>query len=111
MSIYWSLKSVPELAPLPHSQRRQVHEQCLQRHFWEAPATRRSVAAYLIWIVMVATSVSLGAWLPRAVGVPDGYWFILISGLLGATVASYIFSRIAIPALRPFYREYIGRHL
>ena len=36
MSIYWSLKSVPELASLTRKQRRRVHEKCLRRHFFHA---------------------------------------------------------------------------
>ncbi len=110
MSIYWSLKSVPELARLTRKQRRRVHEQCLRRHFWGAPATRRSVLAYLI---MVATVVSCGVLtisMASAFGWPNT-WAVGVAAFFGANVGSYIFSRIAIPVLRPFYQAFVESEL
>ena len=111
MSIYWSLKSVPELEPLTRKQRRRVHEQCLRRHFWRAPATLRSVVAYSILFLTVCGIVILGTSIAGIVGWPDSIWAAGISGFFGVTVGDYVFSRIAIPILRPFYREFIETEL
>lgn len=111
MSIYWSLKSVPELAPLTRKQRRRVHEQCLRRYFWGAPATRRSIVAYLILLFTVTSIAILGISLAKVFGWPDGTWLIGISALFGTIIGRYVFSRIAIPVLRPFYRKFIETEL
>lgn len=109
MNIYWSLKNVPELAPLARKQRRRVHEQCLQRHFWKAPVTRRSIAAYLILLVTVFSSLFMGITLSHVFGCPDSIWFIGVVIYFGAVTGRYTFSLIAIPVLRPFYHEFIGK--
>ena len=107
MTIYWSLKSVPELAPLTRKQRRRVHEQCLRRRFWGAPLTRRSITAYLVLLVFLLGSLFTGVYLSGVFGHQDSVWFMLPSAFVGATVGRYIFSRIAIPVLRPFYHDFI----
>ena len=107
MSIYWSLKSVPELAPLTRKQRRQVHEQCLQRHFFRAPATARSISAFLAALFTAVIFTFLGAGLSGWFGLPKSFWYIPVSAMIGFGFGRYILSRIAIPALRPFYREFI----
>ena len=111
MSIYWSLRDVPELAPLTRKQRRRVHERCLRRYFWGAPITRRSITAYLVLLVFLLGSLLAGVSLSRVFGYPDSVWFIGTSALFGAVFGKYIFSRIAIPVLRPFYRDFIQREL
>jgi hypothetical protein len=108
MSIYWFLKSVPELAPLTRKQRRQVHEQCLRRYFFRARATSRSVAAYLTAIFIACFFGFLGATIPSWFGISHGFWFVLVGTMIGFEIGRFVLSRIAIPALRPFYREFIN---
>ena len=105
--IYWTLKSVPELAPLPRKQRRRVHEQCLRRHFWFARATARSITAYAACILIAAGVVFLGVSIPPLFGVAYSFWFVLLSAWIGFEIGRFVFSRIAIPVLRPFYHEFI----
>ena len=107
MNIYLSLKSVPELAPLTRKQRSRIHEQCLQRHFFRAPATARSISAFLAALFTAAIFPILGDSVSRWFGVSDSFWFILVSAMLGFGFGRLVLSRIAIPALRPFYREFI----
>lgn len=109
MSIYWSLKSVPELAPLTGKQRRRVHEHCIRRHFWFARATRRSVFAYLAFLFTVVVFMAGGDTILRALGVAHRFWITLVLAYIGFFAANFIFSRIAIPLLRPFYQEFIQR--
>ncbi len=109
MSIYWSLKSVPELAPLTRKQRRRVHEQCLQRHFFRAPATTRSVLAFVAALVTVIVFVIFGAHIPSWFGVPRNVWYFPVSAMVGFGIGRFVLSRIAIPTLRPFYRNFIER--
>ncbi len=105
--IYWTLKSVSELASLPRKQRRRVHEQCLRRHFWFARATTRSVTAYTASIVSVAAIVLLGITISEKLGLAHGTWFVFVLALIGFEVSRFVCSRIAIPVLRPFYHEFI----
>ena len=109
MKIYWSLKSVPELAALTRKQRRRVHEQCLRRHFWLARATRRSVAAYLALFFTFLIIVAGGDSILSACGIAGSIWVTSGLALIGALAGWFVFSRIAIPILRPFYREFIER--
>lgn len=106
MSIYWSLKSVPELASLTRNQRRRVHEQCLRRHFFGARATLRSVSAYVAAIVIAIIFILLGATIPKASDVVRGICFVA-SAIFGFELGRFVLSRIAIPVLRPFYHEFI----
>src|SRR5579863_5515354 len=100
--IYWTLKSVPELARLPRKERRRAHEQCLRRHFWFARATARSVTAYVGSIFTVAIFVFLATSIPQFFGIANHWWFVLVPALIGFEIARFVFSRIAIPVLRPF---------
>src|SRR4051812_9560024 len=100
--IYWSLKSVPELALLPRKQRRRVHEQCLRRHFWGASATGRSVAAYLSLILSATVVVVGGTSILRALGIAHSFWITSGLAIIGLIIGEFIFSRVAIPAMRPF---------
>jgi hypothetical protein len=109
MSIYLSLKSVPELAPLTRQQRRQVHEQCLQRYFFRAPATARSISAFLAALFTAIVFLIFGVCIPGLFGVPHSHWFFPIFGMIGFIFGRFVLSRIAIPVLRPFYREFIKR--
>jgi hypothetical protein len=105
--IYWTLKSVPELSPLPRKVRRRVRERCLRRHFWFARATTRSVAAYVASILMVCAIGFLGTTIPQVFGLADSIWYVLGSAMVGFQIAQFVFSRIAIPVLRPLYHEFI----
>jgi len=110
MSIYWSLKSVPELAPLTRKQRRRVHEQCLRRHFFRARATARSVSAYAAALLIAIIFAIVGASIPAGSGVARSVWFIGLA-LVGFELGRFVLSRIAIPVLRPFYCEFIERDI
>lgn len=111
MSIYLSLKSVPELAPLTRKQRCRVHEQCLHRHFFRAPTTTRSISAFVAALFTVIVFMIFGAHIPSWFGVPRSVWYFPISALVGFGLGRFVLSRIAIPTLRPFYREFIERDI
>jgi hypothetical protein len=107
--IYWTFKSVPELARLPRKERRRVHEQCLRRHFWLARATARSLTAYVASIFTTVIVVFLATSIPQIFGITYHLWFVLASAFVGFEIAGFVFSRIAIPVLRPFYYEFTQR--
>jgi hypothetical protein len=111
MSIYLSLKSVPELAPLTRKQRRQVHEECLLRYFFRAPATPRSISAFVAAIFIASIFAFVGTSIPSWFGISHGVWFFPISAVVGVVVGRFVLSRIAIPVLRPFYRKFIERDI
>ena len=107
MKIYWTLKSVPELASLTRKQRCRVHEQCLRRHFWYAGPTWRSVVGYSAFIFTVAGFVLAGESILRLFGVGHSFWTTVVCAFIGAVVGSFVISQIAISMLRPFYQEFI----
>jgi hypothetical protein len=109
MRIYWSLKSVPELAALTRKERRRVHEECLRRHFWRAPASCRSITAHLAQIFILAGIMFVCISISGACGMKPNFWIFLVSAFIGMPAGSFVFSRIAIPVLRPFYREFIEK--
>jgi hypothetical protein len=111
MSIYLSLKHVPELAPLTRKQRRQVHEQCLQRYFFRARATSRSISAFLAAIFIASIFAFVGTSIPSWFGISHSVWFFPISAVVGVVIGRFVLSRIAIPTLRPFYRKFIERDI
>ena len=105
--IYWTLESVPELSSLTPKQRWRVHSECLRRHFYDAPATWRSISAYLAAVVLPVFIIWGGESVLRSFGLYHGDWVRLVLAAIGAVVGMFLFSRIAIPALRPYYREFI----
>src|ERR1043165_3711512 len=107
--IYWSLRNVPELASLAPAVRRRVHEACLRRHFWEAPATRRSLIAYLIMVSCPVPAVALMAWLAEAFCGATPFWLIVVVATVAAMFGNFVFSRIAVTHLRKFYSDYIRK--
>jgi hypothetical protein len=107
MGLYWSLKSVPELATLGRKQRRQIHEQCLRRYFFSAPTTPRSVAAFAVALFTAIAFIILGVNLPPLLGLSASLWISMGSAGLGCGLGRFFLSRIAIPALRPYYREFL----
>src|SRR5258705_767444 len=107
MSIYWSLKDVPELASLTPQQRGRVHESCLRRHFLSARATRKSVAIYAAFLLCSITLPLLATSVPELFGFQFSIWFTVIGGTVGGFAGWFLLSRLAIPFLRPFYREFI----
>lgn len=111
MNIYWSLRNVPELAPLSPADRRRVHEACLQRYFWRAPATWRSLIAYLMLILCPAAFLLLTTWLVQKFGGSTPLWLLVLTVTVGAMFGHFVFSRIAVSQLRQFYPDYIQKEL
>ncbi len=103
MRIYWSLKSVPELQALPRKERRRVHEECLRKHFFRAPATCRSITAFLARILISAFGMFICISVSGSFGMKPNFWVFLTSAFIVLPIGSFIFSLIAIPVLRPFY--------
>ena|SRR5881394_1711021 len=111
MNIYWSLRKVPELAALAPADRKRVHEACLRRYFWGAPATRRSLIAYLMLILCPAASMLLTTWILQAFDGTMRIWPMVVAATGGAMFGHFVFSRIAVAHLRQFYSDYIQKEL
>ena len=108
MNIYWTLKDVPELASLPPKARRRVHELCLRQHFLCARPTRRSMLAYAVCMVCALIVGVLGGDLLGLMSGKESLWFSVAAMTIGMMLGWGLFSRIAIPSLRPFYRRFLG---
>jgi hypothetical protein len=108
---FWSLADVPELAELSAKQRRMVHLTCVRRHLLFAPLTSRSAFAYGVFIFCVAVFAALGAFVQKLVdAVGNSLWFVVGGAVLGAWIGAYLFSRMAIAAVRGFYHEVISKN-
>jgi hypothetical protein len=109
MNIYWSLKSVPELSALTRKERQRVHAECLKKHFLYAPANRRSITALLARIFLTALCMVIGLRIAEAFGMKPNFWVYLVSSFIVVPVGSFVYLQIAVPALRPFYSEFIEK--
>src|SRR6266571_8700088 len=109
MKIYWRLKKVPELAPLAQKERSRVHEICLRRHFLYTRPTPRGVVAFLAFLGCGITVGILGTALLARVGASDPLWNIAAM-TIGGVLGWFLFTRIAMPSLRPHYTEYLTRN-
>lgn len=111
IGVYWSLKDIPELAALSARQKRRVHAQCVRSHFLFAPLTRRGAFAYGALTLSVAVFTALGSYVPKLINVQSSIWPIICGTALGAWLGTFLFSHIAIPSVRSFYRETIKKDL
>jgi hypothetical protein len=109
MSIYWSLKSVPELKALRPEERRRVHLECLREHFLHVPVTWRAATAFFSQILISAFGMYSGISIAESFGLKSNFWVCLAVTLIVLPIGSFVFSRIAIPVLRPFYPEFIQK--
>jgi len=110
MKIFWRLKDVPELAPLVPEERRRVHEVCLRRHFLCTRPTPRSAAAFVALLGCGISVGILGTALLARVGASDPLWNIAAM-TCGGMLGWFLFTRIAMPSLRPHYTEFIESEL
>ena|SRR5207244_2422847 len=109
--IYWRLKDVPELASLGPKERRRVHELCLRRHFLYTRPTRRSLAAFAAMLCCPISVGILGSDLLARVPSSAPFPYDIAAMTIGAMFGWFVFTRIAIPYLRPFYSNFVESEL
>ncbi len=87
MPFYWSLKSIPELAALPPTERRRV---------WRA-ALWRVHRDWRMWAAMLVTSLgcALGFVVGGALGWPN------TGGIVGAGIGGFLYGQIVVDLTRP----------
>jgi hypothetical protein len=108
MKIYWTLKDVPELASLPPKERRRVHELCLRQHFLYARPSRWSMLAYAACLICAILVSVLGGDLLELLSDKESLWFTVGAMTIGIMMGWGLFSRMAIPSVRPFYGRTLG---
>lgn len=101
MKIYWSLRDVPELAPLSWVNRHRVHRACFRTYFWRAPITRKTWPAYVMLFLCPLSLVVV------ALGVFPDPAMIMLALTVGAPLGYYVCSRMAVVHLRHYYSVYI----
>jgi len=88
MQLYWSLKSIPELADLPADERGRLWRAAFWRTFrhWE------------LWVAFIVLNACayVGSWLGSQVGHPS------IGSIVGAALGGYIFGHVVIELARPY---------
>ncbi len=93
MKIYWTMKSVPELAALPKQERREVWR-------W---ANRQAFKHWQTWVGLIICSLfaGMGSHFGHAVGLDSsGYVGAGIGGGIGGFIYSQFSMRIALPYIR-----------
>ena len=107
MQIYWSLKRVPEMAGLSHTERCQVHRAC-------GRAFVGSVQCYIAVIVCgfcgMAGAVG-GHYIHLAFGIPYSIWQVAVGCGIGGGVGGTVYCEFMLHYLRPFYADYIKSEL
>ena len=100
MKVYWSLKSIPELADLPAGERRRLWRAC-----WGKVACHWQVLAVFLALVP-ATAVAglyLVGYLALAVGLGWPLAFLVALGAL-CPAAGLIGEQVCVPIARPYLR-------
>ena len=92
MQIYWSHKSIPELAGLPPDERHRV----ARAGFWKA---------HRHWQVWVAVA-GFGVLIPIGANMGTLAGSETIGMLVAAGVASVLYSQVATDYARPYFRSY-----
>ena len=108
MRIYWSLKSVPELANLPPVSVRKVHRVCFRRYALFRPAWFFAIGGYLACVCAAGAPVFLLRWGFR---VPLDFLEYITVLALGVFAGTILRINIIISFLRPFYKQYVESEL
>jgi hypothetical protein len=102
MKLYWSLKSIPELADLPKNNRRKIWQDCRNRM-----TSRRNGRGYtypmVIRVACVLAGMALGEFFFYGPGLLLG---LMIGGYLGYTVNF----QMEVTTVVPYIREYLSSH-
>jgi biotin transporter BioY len=99
MKIYWSIKSIPELADLSEQEQTEVWGKFYRKawHHWQT------------WIatLVLCACVALG----QAIGMRFGgiHWRILCA-VIGCFIGGMILSQIITSVVRTYIREYLNSH-
>jgi hypothetical protein len=116
MPIYWTIRSVPELAPLPEEERSRLIERCLPRvsGCWQtrsayACAFALALAGAAGGAILGWLSVAQGGALAPFVGGLQGQLCVVFGGLalgggLGSLVGGGILGQVKASLLRPHLR-------
>jgi hypothetical protein len=100
MKIYWSLRSIPELADLPPAEGRRLWRECwgkVLRH-WQV-----WLMFLLLWSGILGALV-VSAWLALAVGLGWPLAVILVGGVWGGAFG-FLLDQVSIPLARPYLRQ------
>jgi hypothetical protein len=95
MQIYWSHKSIPELASLPPEERYRVG----RAGFWKAHRH------WQVWVVVASYGflIPIGADMGALAGSQIGMF-------VAAAVGSFLYSQVATDYARPYLRSYAALH-
>jgi hypothetical protein len=100
MNVYWSLKSIPELADLPPRERRRLWRAC-----WGKVACHWQVL-FVGFGLVPATSAAglyLAGYLALAIGLGWPLAFLVVLGIL-CPAAGFIGTQLCVPVARPYLR-------
>ena len=103
MKIYWSYRSIPELAELDKKQARRVWYRSYYKALWRH---------WQIWVgaLLGGCCAGLGVWLGiRAANWPYSHdsniWLLYLGAIIGGTVGGFISLQIIIPHVIPYIRQ------
>jgi hypothetical protein len=107
MTMYWTLRSIPELADLPASQRQRLWRTCYVYGFrhWQT----------WLGLLLCSACISIGVFasilLSRTMP-PDQLfiWLSIVPGGLGGGIGVSIHTHVIAHQLRPYLRHYRAKH-
>src|SRR3954465_15169137 len=109
MQVYWSLKQIPELAGLSRRDRWRVFNGCGRKHHaFNARITHQNVIAYVLVFLVPFSGVVVSSLLHF-----ENYSDLLCTFPLatGTMVGWFIYSRLQMNRLRPYYSEFVRKEL
>jgi len=106
MSIYWTLKQVPEMRGLSQAQRGRVHRACYPSAF----RSGRCLLALAACGACGGGGSLLGGTIHLLLGTTLSIWHVIVGCGLGGGIGGFIFSQTVTSYLRPFYADYINRN-
>ena len=100
MKLYWSLKSIPELADLPKKDRYEIWKACYSM-VW------RSWKSIILHIILIILFISV---LTVIYNTFDKFIIGLLVAVSIGAICGFIEQQVAIYIIRPHIREYLSSH-
>ena len=101
MKLYWSLKSIPELADLPNKQRKEIWKSCRLKCLMTWPFWGSTITIIVFWLVILT---KLGYFYR------DRHLIGLIWGAVISAIVVFIMWQVEIALVKPYIRKYLISH-
>jgi len=98
MKLYWSCKSIPELADLPKDKRKEIWKTCRWNCVSSWPFWVSTIAIIVVWLVILRKLEYFYS---------DNHIIGLILDAIACALVGFILFQVEIALVRPYIREYL----